>query len=91
MVNFRDQHTPTKAGRLAIQRTTPHRPATRTDGQRPSARPVDSVLADLAQTRRRYEDLRLSSGPLDERARLMSVLHELRAEAFLARNSSRRM
>ena len=53
-------------------------------------RHVNDVLEELSRTWQLYEDLRLDSGSLDERARLTSVLHELRAEAALARSSSGR-
>lgn len=67
------------------------RPIGRSDSRRPGTaefkrRPFERVLEDLATTRREYEELRTSSGPLAERARLVSQLHELRAEASRIRN-----
>ena len=70
--------------------TAAQRPATRSDARRPAQRPISEVLADLAGTRGRYEDLRISAGPLEERARLMTKLHDLRAEAFIARHETGR-
>ena len=91
MVNSRNTHTASRTGRQPLERLATHRPTGRSDQQRPEVRHIDDVLVELADNRKRYEDLRNAGGPLDERARLLSMLHELRAEASLARNSSRRM
>ena len=90
MVNTRNTHTTTRTPRQALERP-PTRPPSRPNGQRPQARHIHDVLTELAQTRQLYEDLRVGSGSMNERARLISILHELRAEASLARSSSGRM
>lgn len=46
---------------------------------------LDALITELAETRSTYEALRASSGPLDERAQLMSRLHALRARAIDSR------
>lgn len=74
------------ANHTHIPGTGSQRPASRTDSRRPAVRPITEVLADLAGTRGRYEDLRISAGPLEERARLLTLLHDLRAEASIARH-----
>ncbi len=89
MVNTRNTHTATRTPRQPLERP-PTRPGGRPNGQRPKARHIHDVLTELAQTRQLYEDLRHGAGPIDKRAQLISILHELRAEASLARNSSRR-
>ncbi len=89
MVNTRNTHTATRTLRKPLERP-PTRPAGRPNGQRPEARHIHDVLTELARTRQLYEDSRLGAGSMDERAQLISILHELRAEASLARNSSGR-
>lgn len=89
MVNTRNTHTATQALRQPLERPRT-RPAGRPNGQRPEARHIHEVLEELARNRQLYEDLRGTDGPMEERARLISVLHELRAEASGARSSSRR-
>lgn len=85
MKKFRTTHTGNVEPRL--ERPLTGRPSAGPSRRRPAARPIHEVLAELAGTRQRYEDLRLSSGCWEERARLTSLLHDLRAEASLARNS----
>ena len=46
---------------------------------RTSAR-FDALFEELARTRNRYELLRISGTSLDERSRLLTRLHALRAE-----------
>ncbi len=89
MVNTRNTHTATRTPRQPLERP-PTRPAIRPNGQRPKTRHIHDVLTELAQTRQLYEDLRVGAGSMNERAQLISILHELRAEASLARNSSGR-
>ena len=89
MVNTRNTHTATRTPRQPLERP-PTRPGGRPSGQRPKTRHIHDVLTELARTRQLYEDLRVGAGSMNERAQLISILHELRAEASLARNSSRR-
>ena len=63
------------------------RPAGRRAEHRPGGRPIEDVFNELAMARLRYEALRLESGPLAERAKLRSLLHQLRAEAAAARET----
>lgn len=42
---------------------------------------LDELFDEIAGTRARYETLRSTHGPLEERARLVSRLHALRAQA----------
>ena len=62
------------------------RPVARPAGRVPEARRIEAVLTDLSGARRRYEDLRRNGGSLAERAQLISVLQQLRAEASAARS-----
>jgi hypothetical protein len=87
MVNTKNTHTANRTPRQPLERPRT-RPADRPNGQRPKARHIHDVLTELAQTRQLYEDLRHGAGPMDKRAQLISILHELRAEAFVARSSS---
>ncbi len=89
MVNTRNTHTATRTPPQPLERP-PTRPGGRPSGQRPKTRLIHDVLTELAQTRQLYEDLRVGAGSMNERAQLISILHELRAEASLARNSSGR-
>ena len=91
MVNSRNTHIAGRTSRQLLERPETHRPAGRSDRERPEVRHINDVLVELADKRKRYEDLRNAGGPMDERVRLISALHELRAEASLARNASRRM
>jgi len=84
MANRRDPHIVTRAGWFELQRPATDRPAGR---QRPQGRLIDEIVFDLAGARQQYEQLRGTNGPLVERARLVSLLHELRAEASQARRS----
>ncbi len=86
MVNPETAHTATRIGRQSLERPARHRPTGRPDQHRPEARQINEVLVDLANSRQRYEDLRNSGAAMDERARLISMLHRLRAEAALARD-----
>ncbi|MBT8216168.1 MAG: hypothetical protein KJO17_04885 [Acidimicrobiia bacterium] len=61
------------------------RPVARPAGRVSEARRIEAVLADLSGARSRFEDLRRDEGSLEERARLISILHQLRAEASAAR------
>ncbi len=61
------------------------RPKARRDQARPGTRGFQEVLTDLAETRSRYEHLRSTAGHFDERAILVSALHDLRAEAASVR------
>jgi hypothetical protein len=85
MVTVHVPHTTHRAGQLQSQRPAPGRPQGRSDRTRAVGRPVDAVLADLAAIRDRYETLRRVDGSFEERARLVTVLHDLRAEAAIAR------
>ena len=87
MANLHESHTPGRDRTAPSVRPAHTRPAGRHDRNRSSLRPVDAVLADLAATRVRYESLRQAGGAFGERARLVSLLHELRAEAALVRHN----
>lgn len=50
-------------------------------GKHKASASLEAVLGELSRTRARYEDLRTQSGPLSERALLLSRLHGLRAAA----------
>ncbi len=91
MANLDTTHTVTRNGRRHLERPANRRPAHRLSESRPSPRHITEVLFDLAHTRQSYEDLRVGSGSLDERARLLSVLHELRAEASQVRSTTEGM
>ena len=86
MANLRDHHT-TATGHNPLERPGSDRPTGRLNRQRPPAPPIYDVLRDLAETRGSYEQLRTTNAPLAERARLVSLLHDLRAEASEARNA----
>jgi len=47
----------------------------------------EEVLTEIAGARSTYEDLRATAGPFDERARLVSQLHTLRARVAELRES----
>ncbi|MGI9647477.1 MAG: hypothetical protein ACR2OI_03055 [Acidimicrobiia bacterium] len=86
MANLRDHHT-THPGRSPLETPTWDRSSGRPKGRGPQARPIFEVLRDLAEARGSYEQLRVGDAPLMERARLVSLLHELRAEASEARKA----
>ena len=89
MEDLRHPHIAARGGRGPLQRPAASRPTGRPGRHRPKARPINEVLLDLSGTRQRYEHLRTTDASLSERARLVSVLHELRAEAFQARRAVR--
>ncbi len=89
METLQNTHTVIRTGRRPLERPAT-RSTSRPNGQRPPVRHIHEVLVELAEARRRYEDLRVAMGSLDERAHLTSVLHELRAEAAHARTAVRR-
>lgn len=86
MADLRNHHT-TRAGRNPLEKPGSGRPTGHPTWQRPQARPVSDVLRDLSETRGSYEHLRASDASLMERARLVSALHDLRAEAAEARQA----
>ncbi len=62
----------------------------RTDGPGAGFRSLDVLFAELAANRQRYEDLRSYPESMGERARLISLLHALRAEASLVRDQAQK-
>jgi hypothetical protein len=89
MADLRNHHT-TRSGRNPLERPGSGRPAGHPSRQGPQVRPINEVLGDLAKTRGSYEQLRASDAPLTERAKLISALHDLRAEAAQARRATGR-
>ncbi len=86
MGNMRNIHTTTGSTRPTLDGPNFHRPGSRSDDNRPPVRLIEEVLVELSGARQRLEQLRLEAGSLSERARLISQLHNLRAEAAITRS-----